>query len=85
MTDAPAGQDELDAELRRRLGKVAHDLNGPLSAMQMQLYLHRKALAGPTPPDTRSLEVMERNVERMRLLVAAMAAPRGPDPLQPDR
>lgn len=85
MREAPADHDAVDAELRRRLGKVAHDLNGPLSAMQMQLYLHRKALAGPTPPDAHGLEVMERNVERMRQLVAAMAAPQGPDPVQPGR
>ena len=67
-----AGEKDRAEKERERLGQIVHDLNSPLSAVSLQLFLRRKSLAKPTPQDLHFLEILDRNVERIRTLVASV-------------
>lgn len=52
------------------LNAASHELNTPLAAMKLQLYLHRITLGTrATPGDTKSLDVMDRNATRLATLI----------------
>jgi hypothetical protein len=68
---APSKADAL-AEERKRLGQIVHDLNSPLSAVALQLFLRRKALVDPTPQELHFLDILDRNVARIRALVGSV-------------
>jgi signal transduction histidine kinase len=52
------------------LNTASHELNTPISALKLQLHLHRDQL-GPraTPEDRKSLELLDRNVKRLAGLI----------------
>lgn len=60
---------------RERIRQLVHDLNTPLSALALQLFLRRRSQADATPQDLRFLEILDRNVERIRTIVASLAPP----------
>ncbi|MEK6976639.1 MAG: histidine kinase dimerization/phospho-acceptor domain-containing protein [Candidatus Thermoplasmatota archaeon] len=73
---APPTQDAAATE-RQRLNQIVHDLNTPLSAVSLQLFLRRRSLVKPTPQELHFLEILDRNVARIRTLVASLMPERG--------
>jgi signal transduction histidine kinase len=68
---------ELDTARRQHalkthlLNTASHELNTPLSALRLQLRVHRDQLGRrATPEDRRSLEALDRDVQRLAALVA---------------
>ncbi len=41
----------MDEEVAEAMGKVAHDLNNPISALTMDLFLLRRQLGAPLAPE----------------------------------
>lgn len=61
-----------DPWVRRRLSEVAHEINSPLSAVRLQLFLHRRSLSQASAQDLHSLDVIERNLERIQAMIASL-------------
>lgn len=51
------------------LSTASHDLKNPLASMKMTLYLLRAYLDTPTPPVTKCLTTLDKNIEQMQYLV----------------
>lgn len=90
MTDSPYDEPArypVDPGVRRRLAEIAHEINSPLSAVRLQLFLHRKALVEPSQQDLHTLDLLERNVARIQALVASLVSTAdgqsGPAPSRP--
>lgn len=86
---APAKQGAAEKE-RERIRQIVHDLNTPLSAVSLQLFLRRRSLAKPTQQELHFLDILDRNVVRVHALVAALLPAAAPastpaQALQPGR
>lgn len=81
---APQARRDAAAKERERIRQIVHDVNTPLSALSLQLYLRRRSLGKPTAEELHFLDILDRNVERLRALVGSLLpAARGPTLTQP--
>jgi signal transduction histidine kinase len=76
LEQAQAAAREVEAVRRANelktefINTAAHELNTPLTPILLQMRLLRRSLADGTPEQSHALDIMERNLERLRELLA---------------
>ncbi|MHB8584777.1 MAG: sensor histidine kinase [Thermoplasmatota archaeon] len=61
---------DMDRFKTQFINTAAHELNTPLTPIKLQLHLLKRANTTITPAQQKGLDVLDRNVERLSLLVA---------------